>query len=254
MKIVFWNTARGSSMISERLDLVMENCIALAHGRPELIVLCEGQKGTRKQIRNKGGLPGYSLVKPGKLFGGGYGGDTTLRYVIFARDNVPCVAWYCQTGNARPAVHITVNHFPLLVIHAPSVTTTVKPQRLALKEALITPHGEPAVVFGDFNVDAFNKPMRTQFVNLLSEDLRTLFDEDSRFIARYDDRNPTRPSSGKALDWALVNQKYTSSVKVSVMKDTSTRNEMDDSSDDDFVPEIISTGKSDHEAILIEIT
>ncbi|MGZ8710353.1 MAG: hypothetical protein ACXW28_09020, partial [Thermoanaerobaculia bacterium] len=113
MKIVFWNTARGSSMISERLDLIMENCIALAHGRPELIVLCEGQKGTRKQIRLKGGLTGYTLVKPGKLFGG-YGGNTTLRYVIFARDNVSCVAWYCTTGNDRPAVHITVNHFPLL--------------------------------------------------------------------------------------------------------------------------------------------
>ncbi len=125
---------------------------------------------------------------------------------------------------------------------------------MALREALISPHAEPAVVFGDFNVDAFNKPMRQRFVNLLSDDLNTLFSNDSRFIARYDDRFPTRPSSGKALDWALVNQKYTSSVKVSVMKDTSTRNNMDDSSDDDFVPEIISTGKSDHEAILIEIT
>lgn len=253
MKIVFWNTARGSDFNSERFEMILENCIALAYCRPELIVLCELLKTSRKKMRAKGGLPGYSFVWPFKAMGG-YTDQNTLRYAILARDDMNCSAFYISTNTDRPALHITINGFTFMAIHAPSVTSTVKPQVAALKWGLATPLKRPAVIFGDLNVDARNSGMRSSMVRRLSSEWNSFFNTTGQLVPKYDRKVYSRPKSGKTLDWALVDPSFTSKVKVSVMAtDDSSDDSWDASSDDDFVPRVISTGKSDHEAILIEI-
>ena len=244
MKVVFWNTARGKSkrVTSEAVEKIIENCVGLAYSRPEVIILCEGLKGTRKVIRNKGGLEGYSIVKPSELLGG-YTDKNTLRYIIFARNDVNCIARYCDTGTDRPAVHITACGIAFLAVHAPSVPNSTLPQSRALNRAfLLTPLllAEPAFIVGDLNVDAFNRRMRGQLEARLDHD----------FFPVWDRRRSTRPKSGKSLDWALVSAAFTRAVTVRVLDDV----DDEGSDDDEWRPPILSTGKSDHEAIVVEVT
>lgn len=274
-KIIFWNVQRAGSpkdVKSEAWDNLVENLIGLSAFKPEMIVLCEGLKGLQKSLR-LAKIPGYDVVKPLKDLGG-YKDDNTLRYVVFKRSaDVGCKPYLVDTGDPRPtiAVKLTVGHatYNLLAIHAPSVTATHKPQSEALAFSLKTladkHYDLPSVIFGDFNVDAKDDKKRDAFKHHVSTQSVNGFN--LNFEPAYS-KEPTRPASGKILDWALKDQKY--SVDVSVVKlaeapanmkrkwgnnnnNINNKDEEDDPTDPPYNPMVDSLIKSDHEAIAIDI-
>lgn len=257
MKIIFWNTARGKNRYSERFEYLMENVFALSCRNPEVILLCEALKGTQKVMRNSE-LYGYKVVKPSKLLGG-YADENVLRYIVLCRNDLDYWASLISTENKRPAILIHAGKYNLLGIHAPSVTKSYVPQSRALKKSFrnILNHHQPQVIFGDFNVDAFNGRLSWKFITELEWEYNQQFNSSPskstiKLKKVYDNKFYTRPSSNKTLDWALVPQYMSSKVSVKVVRSSSTYDSED--SDEDFVPEIISTVKSDHEAIEITIS
>lgn len=250
MKIIFWNTARGSNLKSDRFQLMMQNVLALSYRNPELILLCEGLKGTKKEMRKTGGVPGYKLIKPDRTHGS-YCSDEVLRYVLISRNDVDCKAYLFDTPSQRPAIIIRANGYNFLGIHAPSVTQSYVPQSKAVNLAMVKDF-PPYLIFGDLNVDIFNASLGPKFISEVQNEYNRMYRAyplaPMNLVPIFDPNHYTRPKSQKSLDWALVPQMYSGNVSVSVVPHYN-----EEASESEYEEEVISTTKSDHEAIQITI-
>jgi hypothetical protein len=158
-----------------------------------------------------------------------------------------------KTEKDRPALAIRLIYsngiYELMAIHAPSVSYTFKPQAAAISSALTAWSFSPHVIFGDFNVNARNSTSRAAFINAIRSDWT------EKYSAVCSGRSTHQ--KGSELDWALKAASFGGTVKVSVVNcgAAKTLAQIGGSKDDgDYMPTDSWSKKSDHEAILIEIS
>ncbi len=228
MKILFWNCAGTKS---DHYGHMSEATTLLPATGADVIVIGEVHKGYRRVMRDEGSrhrnhVPGrwqhYSIIKPDKALGTylpGRSGDPAnqKRYLVLVRTGIACNAFYVPSGAPRPAVVIDLvqgqgSIFRIMAIHAPSVSSTYKPQAKAIQTALgnIQDLGQdirsrlPNLILGDVNINTQNNAQTTGFMTY-----RTL-PQVASIDAYYRPLIPANPTHRKpsgawnTLDWALV--------------------------------------------------
>lgn len=94
-RIVFWNIARAGGAVTEANDSLVQDLDGLATLDPELIVLCECNKGLRGSLAPKNGggarLPhGYQMIRNYDKTDASYHDPNTLRYAVIAQNALGC--------------------------------------------------------------------------------------------------------------------------------------------------------------------
>jgi hypothetical protein len=294
-KVIFWNIARSQGQQGTlSWDSLTANLLGLAAGlKPDLIVLCEANKGLRAQLR-AWGLPNYEVVgrtipsgnKPPDAVGigkthGHYAkpgsfpnptqlppviSPTMLRYVLLREQSVNLQAEYIYSYDLanppnkvkankafawRPAlwVKLTATNDVLVAIHARSgaASNTQIHQNMEQLEYVYdycvgVGLDPPQVFLGDLNVDV-SRPIRLAaaqgyFAGRQDPTLRT-------YVVKRTGKMTHSDTS--ELDWVVADPSLVMAVDLAedVMP-------TDQSDDDEYLPDVNESEKSDHKAIVIE--
>jgi hypothetical protein len=249
--MLFWNIQRlGGGKGPIGADEIKSDLEGLAAGNtPDIIVLCEALKGTKKAMAfNKEVPSGYSAVKPYKLFGN-YKDANTLRYVLMKKNSVTCNGFLIGTGNDRPVLFIQFmvgnSIYRAMVVHAPSVTHTTTAQANQISTAFnkikqIFGAG-PDAIFGDMNVNVADVGKRTKLRAKLPAEIQ------QSYAFQYP--NQKTHDKGATLDWSITKTGYLNSSVVAINPSIDVN--MD--GDDDFIPPFKNEKGSDHLPILVKL-
>lgn len=224
-KILFWNIAGAGVGMAEDLSISLLKYAAV--NTPDCIVVCEMRKlskGDKVQVA----FGDYKYVKPSRPQQTNpktvnfYGGADDKRLYVYALQP-GAQAMLIATGNTRPVVVLAVKTKIVMVMHAPSVSSTSKPQAEQMKMAYDIAAGwaggniiasAPVAIFGDLNVDL----MQPKRVDSLTKHLGT------HTLASWKN---TRSGQGThhnkktdklaELDWALSDPNFKCSVSVAAV-------------------------------------
>lgn len=253
-KIVFWNIQRlkgGQHYIGgDELKADLEGIGAQVD--PDIIVLCEGLKGLRRTMRDEYIVPsGYTAPKFNKAHGD-YLDQNTLRYVLLTR--VVCTGYLLGTGNDRPALAITFTaggaQHCIIALHAPQGGGSTVPGSTQMKTAYtacINAHlAQPAMIVGDLNIDASLQNRRQALQGHLNG--HALQPYRPLYPPNHTHRNQNTGIYDTTLDWALVRANVNANVStVEMTADV----DMNDGSDDEFLPSFDNHKEPDHKPILV---
>lgn len=158
--ILFWNIA-GAGAVAGEDDLPGSLSKLAADHNPDCVVICEMRKLSSYDKRTSMRFNNYSYLKPVRYQPAGgpvsyYKDDDAKRLYVYTR-NAGVSARMISTGQTRPALVISLNGVHIMVVHAPSVSSTSKPQAQTFKnghDMAGDAHIPISAIFGDLNVDA----------------------------------------------------------------------------------------------------
>lgn len=221
MKIIFWNIQRaGGKARSISTDDLREDLLGLTtQYAPDLIVLCEGAKGLRKQLEANQCIPlGYMTAKLVRTHGT-YRKTTTLRYVVVHRSNFAGSFYLIVTSKpggtpySRPALAITSAGYCYVALHASSATSSTTPQTgqmiatynvlsgLIANNTINAPLGIRCI-FGDLNMNVRKRAIRGRIRGKFQGGVLGGFS--ILRSGKPTHRNATTRRYDTELDWALV--------------------------------------------------
>jgi hypothetical protein len=246
-KILFWNTA-GAGGGDEGDEIAPTLAAYSSQANPDCVVICEMRKVDT--VTKQGfGFGDYLYVKPGRPQ------QTTPKTVAFYHTvhdkrlyvyskNPGVQAWQFTTGTRRPAVLLLVQGTYIMVMHAPSVSSTSGPQADVMTQAYDLAANlvaAPEAIFGDLNVDLKSRArVRSLKRHLTGHALRTW---------RREGTGEYTHKSKSELDWALCAPTFAGWVEV-VNLSRKRRRKIND--DDDWRGEDeIANKSSDHLPILL---
>jgi|GEM_PF-2273492 len=215
-KIIFWNIQRaGGDILSEVTDDLRDDLEALgSNHNPDIIILCEGVGDLQDNMVGNNCIPtSYSIEMVDSTYGD-YTRTTTLRYIVMRRNNIQC-SCYLIDGNhsSRPALLICLGNECFLAMHAPSVTSTTKPQteqmrfahdrvRKLIRNNRLPLQHAPRMIFGDLNVNIRDQRKINSFRHHIQGSKISTFHMVDPGVGTHRNKNTRKYDT--TLDWAYA--------------------------------------------------
>jgi len=248
-KILFWNTAgAGVGAKGEELSSTLANYVSTC--KPDCVVVCEMKMLGPRMLEAYSFLdfkyvnPTEFPTVPPQRF---YKDDDAKRLYVYAKQPGP-QAWLIPTEKAnRPSVLLLLQTKYIIVVHAPSVSNTSKPQAREFKSAYdqaLAQFKTPVAIFGDLNVDQNSNARLFSLKKNLQGHVLAGWNHVSS--------GENTHKSKSELDWALCDPSFDASVTVVSLHNQNKKSKKKDE-DEDWYGETASANKeSDHVPILLE--